>query len=121
MNKILNVLLHIDEEDRWAVTCKNAETILKMGEMGKYTVNLEIVANSFAVKSLSTDNFASTEKIRDTLAALHDKGVNIYCCMEAMKFLNIDSSMLLPYIEEVPSAVFHIALRHHDGFAYIKP
>ena len=89
MNKILNVLLHTDEEDRWAITCKNAETILKMAEVGNYTVNLEIVANSFAVKSLSADNFASTSKIKYTLNSLHEIGVNIYCCSESMNFWEI--------------------------------
>lgn len=121
MNKILNILLHTDEEDRWAITCKNAETILKMAEIGNYTVNLEIVANSFAVKSLSADSFASTLKLKDTLIALQDKGVNIYCCSESMNFLEIDSSMILPFVKVVPSGVFHIALRQHEGFAYIKP
>lgn len=121
MNKILNVLLHTDEEDRWAITCKNAKTILKMAEVGNYTVNLEIVANSFAVKSLSADNFASTSKIKDTLTALHEKGVNIYCCSESMNFLEIEPSMILPFVQTVPSGVFHIALRQHEGFSYIKP
>ena len=121
MNKILNVLLHTDEEDRWAITCKNAETILKMAEVGNYTVNLEIVANSFAVKSLSADNFASTSKIKDPLTALHEKGVNIYCCSESMNFLEIEPSMILPFVQTVPSGVFHIALRQHEGFSYIKP
>ena len=121
MNKILNVLLHTDEEDRWAITCKNAETILKMAEVGNYTVNLEIVANSFAVKSLSADNFASTSKIKDTLTALHEKGVNIYCCSESINFLEIEPSMILPFVQTVPSGVFHIALRQHEGFSYIKP
>ena len=121
MNKILNVLLHTDEEDRLAITCKNSETILKIAEVGNYTVNLEIVANSFAVKSLSADNFASTSKIKDTLTALHEKGVNIYCCSESMNFLEIEPSMILPFVQTVPSGVFHIALRQHEGFSYIKP
>lgn len=121
MNKILNVLLHVDEEDRWAIACKNAETLIRMAEIGNYTLNLEITANSFAVRNLAVDNLGSTVKLRDTLSALIEDGVKIYCCMESMKFLGIESSMLMPFVEPVPSGVFHIALRHQDGYAYIKP
>lgn len=121
MKKILNVLLHIDEDDKWAVTCKNAENILKLAEIGNYTINLEIIANSFAVKNLSANSFTSTSKVKDTLSALHEKGVNIYCCSESMSFLKIEPSMILPFVQTVPSGVFHIALRQHEGFSYIKP
>lgn len=121
MNKILNVLLHVDEEDRWAIACKNAETLIRMAEIGNYTLNLEISANSFAVKNLVDGNFDFVSKLKETLSVLVENGVKIYCCMESMKFLEIESSMLMSFVEPVPSGVFHIALRHQDGYAYIKP
>ena len=49
MNKILYVLLHIDEEEKWAITCINAGSLLKMAEIGNYTIIIELVANGLAV------------------------------------------------------------------------
>ena len=120
MNKIINVLLHIDEEERWAITCKNAENLIKMAEISNYTVNVEIVANGPAVKSLAVGTLTSN-RVKDALTGLCEKGVFVYACSNSLQAFEIDSSLLFPFIKVVPSGVFHIALRHQDNFAYIKP
>lgn len=120
MNKIVNILLHIDEEEKWTMVCNNAENLLKMGEIGNYTVNVEIVANGRAVKSLAVGTI-NLLGLRDSLKALTDKGVYIYCCSNSLSNLNIDPALLFSFVKPVPSGIFHIALRNNDGFAYIKP
>ena len=120
MNKILNVLLHIDDEEKWAITCANAENILKMAEIGNYTVNVEIVANGQAVKSLAVGGL-NILKVKEYLEILHEKGVYIYGCSKSLSVLEIDPALVFSFVKIVPSGVFHIALRHNDGFAYIKP
>ncbi|MCF2625196.1 DsrE family protein [Fusobacterium perfoetens] len=120
MNKIVNILLHIDEEEKWAMTCKNAENLLKMGEIGNYTVNIEIVANGTAVKSLAAGSI-NILRVKEALEALSNKGVYIYCCSNSLTALSIDPSLVFSFVKTVPSGIFHIALRHNDGFAYIKP
>lgn len=120
MNKILNVLLHIDDEEKWAITCKNAESLLKMAEIGNYTINIEIVANGQAVKSLAAGSI-NILKVREALENLSKKGVYIYCCSNSLSMLNIETRLVFSFIKVIPSGVFHIALRHNDGFAYIKP
>lgn len=119
MNKLLNVLLHIDEEEKWFTVCKNAENLLKMAEKGNYTINIEIVANAQAVKDLAAENI-NVPKVKESLENLHNKGVYIYCCSNSLTAMGIDSSLVFPFVKIVPSGVFHIALRHNDGFAYIK-
>ena len=120
MNKTLNVLLHIDEEEKWAITCKNAENLLKMAEIGNYTINIEIVANGQAVKSLAAGSI-NILKVKEALENLSQKGVYIYCCSNSLNALNIDSALVFSFVKVVPSGIFHIALRQKDGFSYIKP
>lgn len=120
MNKIMNVLLHIDEEERWAITCINARNLIKMAEISNYTVNIEIVANGPAVKSLAAGTL-NANKVRENLNELHEKGVFIYACSNSLNAFNIDPTMVFSFVKTVPSGIFHIALRHQDNFAYIKP
>ena len=120
MNKIVNILLHIDEEEKWAITCKNAENLLKMAEIGNYTINVEIVANGQSVKSLAAGSI-NILKVKEALEDLSQKGVYIYCCSNSLNALNIDSALVFSFIKVVPSGIFHIALRQKDGFSYIKP
>ncbi|WP_300359215.1 DsrE family protein [Fusobacterium sp.] len=120
MNKIVNILLHVDEEEKWTMICNNAENLLKMGEIGNYTVNIEIVANGTAVKSLAVGAI-NVLGLRESLKELNDKGVYVYCCSNSLNTLNIDPALLFSFVKPVPSGIFHIALRHNDGFAYIKP
>lgn len=120
MNKLVNVLLHIDEEDKWEIVCRNTENILKMAEIGNYTTNIEIVANGSAVKALAAGSI-NILKVRDALEALHNKGVSIYVSSNSLANRGIDPSLVFSFIKLVPSGVFHIALRQNENFAYIKP
>lgn len=120
MNKIMNVLLHINEEERWGITCADAKNLMKMAEISNYILNIEIVANGPAVKSLAVGTL-NANRVRDALNELHEKGVFVYACSNSLNAFNIDSAMVFPFVKTVPSGIFHIALRHQDNFAYIKP
>ena len=120
MNKVLNVLLHIDDYDNWENVCNNAEELLKMSEVGNYAMNLEIVVNGEAVKNLANGNI-NVLTLKDCLRKLHDKGVFIYCCSKSLQENNVDPSVIFSFVEIVPSGIFHIVLRETNNFTYIKP
>lgn len=120
MNRVLNTILHIDDYDNWENVYKSANELMKMAEVGNYTMNLEIVANGDAVKSLANGS-VNVLTVKDELKKLNEKGVFIYCCSKSLQENKIDPSVIFSFVEIVPSGVFHIALRGARNFSYIKP
>lgn len=120
MSKILNVLLHVDEYENWEIVYKNAQELLKMAEIGKYAVNVEIVVTGEAVKSLAIGNI-NVLTLKDALEKLNEKGVFIYVSSNSLQDFKVETSVVFPFVKIISSGVFHIALRVSEGFAYIKP
>ena len=120
MEKILNVLLHIDESENWDLVCRNADELLKMAEIGNYIINVEIVVTEEAVKSLAIGN-VNVLTLKDSLEKLNEKGVFVYASSNSLKEYGVDHGVVFPFVKIVPSGVFHIALRTSEGFGYIRP
>lgn len=120
MKKVMHVLFHIDEEEKWSLLCSNVNNLIRESENQNATVIVEVLANSIAVKNLSATNSTYID-LKENLSELKNKGVFIYACENSLRNLNIDKSFLFPFIETVPLGVYHIVLRENEGFAYIKP
>lgn len=114
----MKVLFHIDEREKWKLALGNVSNMVAHGRETGKVFEIEIVANSVAVMDLQGD---PSSGFSGELEELHDSGVAICACRNALRNLQIDPQNLLPFIQVVPAGVVEIAERQQDGYAYLKP
>lgn len=112
MNEI-KVIFHVDEMSKWQLALKNISNLLKAVDAEKS--NIEVVANSEAVKFYTEDNKDKT------LMDLSENGVKFAACNNALKSLNIKKQNIFDFVEVVPVGVLELTNRQQEGYAYIKP
>jgi uncharacterized protein len=55
----------------------------------------------------------------DRLKQLHDSGIKLAACQNAMRMMNVKSEDLFPFAVEVDAGVAEVARREEEGWAYI--
>lgn len=107
------VVFHIDEIGKWDRVIGNVKNLLK--EIDPNNAEIVVIANSEAVKG-----YLMPEK-HSTLNALVDQNVVLNVCQNSLNGFEIDVSELPKFVVIVSAAVFELARKQHQGFAYIKP
>ncbi len=116
----MNVLFHIDHLALWSMVAANARNMLAYGEGESLIFQIEIVANGDAVRQLRCD-LEPADELAGQLRQLSERGVRIVACANSLSNNGIHEEALLSFVDIVPSGVVEIAMRQHNGFAYIKP
>lgn len=114
------VIFHVDESDRWPMVLTNVENMVKYGCGEHILFEIEILANSEAVRQLTAQGAAQAE-LEERMEELSRSGVRFAGCRNAMRGLNIGPDDLLPLVQTVPSGVVELTLRQEQGYAYIRP
>ncbi|WP_243165110.1 DsrE family protein [Christensenella tenuis] len=116
----MKAVIHVDESKKWDLALTNAENIMRYGEQTGTDFNIEIVANSEAVKDLREDEAREAGRY-DTVRDLALDTVKFTACRNALASAGIRESTLIPFVEVVPSGAVELIKKQHEGFAYIKP
>lgn len=112
------VIFHVDESGRWPMVLANATNMIHYGEAHSIPFEVEVLANSEAVRQLVRGDGSGLAEKMDSLS---QAGVRFSGCGVAMKNLKIERSDLLSFVTVVPSGVVELALRQEKGYAYIRP
>jgi uncharacterized protein len=87
--------------------------------VGQDKVELEIIAYGPAVFAVTTTR--PQTRYADRIAKLTARGVKFRVCHNAMDFLGVKESELLPVVSPVPSAMGEIIKRHDEGWQILRP
>lgn len=116
MKKMMKVIYHIDEREKWLLCLGNVENMLAYYQRNKIEYQIEVLANSVAVKDyLKTGLY--TSKIKE----LSLQNVQFAACHNALRGQNIELKELLEEVVVVDAGVVELALRQSEGYGYIKP
>ncbi len=116
----MKVILHVDEEKKWKLALGNAKNLLRYGEEFGKEYNIEILANSAAVISL-TQGKAKEDGLFADMEDLAIQAVKFVACRNALKANAILEGSLIPFVEVVPAGVAELVDKQNDGYAYVKP
>jgi uncharacterized protein len=116
----MKTLIHVDELKKWDLALTNARNMLDYGDQVGMNFEIEIVANSEAVRELQEAQAQADDRY-DRIRDLALETVKFMACRNALAGYEIRESSLIPFVEVVPSGVVEIAKKQHEGFAYIKP
>lgn len=113
IQQTFKVVFHIDEIHKWDRVISNVNNLLK--EVDPQNAEIIVIANAGAVKGyLMPEN-------HQALKALAEQNVVFNICQNSMNGLEIDAHALPVFVVMVSAAVFELACKQHEGFAYIKP
>lgn len=112
----MKILIHVNQPERWEIALNNVKNIITMDN----TATVELALNG-EVPALVTTTRLTQNKHTDIINSFIQNNVVITVCHHSLVNLNISPKELLDGIEVVPSGVYEIALRQHQGFGYIKP
>ena len=115
----LKVIYHVDQISKWRLLLKNVKNILDAEAEAEKKLIVEVVANSHAVKVYDTTYDSDIDT--DAMLALHHRGVIFNACGNSITMYDLNEDNLLDFVDEVPSGVMHLAVKQHEGYAYIKP
>ncbi|WP_411676191.1 DsrE family protein [Caproicibacter sp.] len=112
------VVFHVDESARWPLVLANARNMVRYGREEHVSFEVEILANSQAVRQLTEKDSSGLDRQMEELSR---EGVCFAGCRVAMGNLNLTPGDLLPFVTTVPSGVVELALRQDEGYSYIRP
>ncbi|WP_179395077.1 DsrE family protein [Lacticaseibacillus absianus] len=110
----MKVIFHLSEPSRWAATLSNIPALLQQAERAGVVAHAELVINGDPVVQAQQGSEID-------LSGLIAAGVTVAACGNALRQRQIDADTLQPGVIVVPSAMFELAQRQLDGYAYIKP
>jgi uncharacterized protein len=90
-----------------------------LNAVGQDNVELEIITYGPAVFAVTTTR--PQAKFAAEIQKLTRRGVQFRVCHNAMDFLGVKESELLPVVKPVPSAMGEIVKRHDEGWQILKP
>ncbi|QEN06856.1 hypothetical protein EXM22_02175 [Oceanispirochaeta crateris] len=111
----MKVVFHIDENDKWNLLLSNVKNLIN--ELSDKTFEIEIVANSVAVKEYLIKNSLFSKELKD----LSEKGIHICACLNSLKGMQIEQDDIFEFITIVPAGVKELIDKQLCGYAYIKP
>jgi len=115
----LNVLIHINENEKWKVALGNISNLLN--DAGDENVDVVVIANGYAVYG-----YADSEKV-SPMEQLAVRGVKFIACRNSFSNMCqegvacLKEELMPSFITIVPAGITEIAKRQLDGYAYIKP
>lgn len=113
--KKYKVIFHIDEIEKSTLVIGNINNLIL--DLGEENLQVELLANSEAVKLMLEDSSGFTEKLEN----LKLKNVDIVVCANSLHQLNLEKKQLFDFCIVVPSGVGELARKQSEGYAYIKP
>lgn len=116
----MKVIFHVDEAEKWGTALANVKNFINYCEKEQEESEIELLANSVAVKTLVAELVKGTATEAD-LNLIAEKKVTIAACNNALNSYKIDRDSLLPFVTVVPAGVVELVKRQEQGFAYIKP
>lgn len=105
--KAMQVVFHINEEERWHMVLSNVNKFL--AEVGD--AKISIVANGHAVIYYLKDELS--DKILNQ--------VDVVACQNSLNKHKINKDQINSLIRVVDSGVVEIAKKQMEGYAYIRP
>lgn len=112
------VIFHIDEMAKWKLLLHNVKNLIASYDNQPNSLQIEVLANSEAVKGYLHDESLGIE---ERIKALHNQGVVFSACNNALTGLNIPRDQLFSVVTIVPAGVRELVDRQMEGYAYIKP
>ncbi|AVK47010.1 MULTISPECIES: DsrE family protein [Clostridium] len=112
------VIFHIDELSKWSIVLKNTNNLLEAINTNNF--NIEILANSEAVKAYAYDNELDL-RISSEMKELDHKGIKFVACNNALKSYSIKKEDLMSFVDIVPTGILELVNKQSDGYSYIKP
>jgi len=114
----INVVYHVDDEDKVAFTLNNIEN--HIDGAGADNVNIVLVANGPAVKRFV--DIDAVDRVRSSVAKLQEQGVTFEACANTLAALNVGPDELLSGFGIADKGgVTRIAELQSQGYAYIRP
>ena len=116
---MLKTVFHIGDSIKWELVLMNAKNLMAYCKESGQEYEIEIVANSEAVKGLVAS--AMEEKnLHALLREVQGAGVIVAACRNALRKFDIVEAMLPENVLVVPAGVGELTLKQQAGFAYIK-
>lgn len=116
----MNILFHIDENDKWKTVLDNVSNVIKFCSEEDEPFKIKVVSNGAAVLTLK-EKAAANLNMANEFEELSKKGVVLAACRNSLNKFAIAESDLLPFVQVVPAAVIEIAKKQEAGYAYIRP
>lgn len=115
-DKVHKVVFHVDMDNTpvFELTLVNIENFLA----DKGDAEVALLANGSAVKLFVR---AANKGLRDRLEKLHEEGVKIFVCNNALSGHTISKEDIFDFCEIVPAGVTKLVELQQAGYAYIKP
>lgn len=117
----MNVLLHINQLDRWNIVISDLRAILDGCEEEDCPLQIQVVATGEAVRSLIHAEAEAQSRLDASLQFFSQQGVIFTACGNALEKYCIAPDTLLPFVSTVPSGAVELARRQNAGYAYLKP
>lgn len=108
------VVFHLDEKDKTGLVLNNIKNLII--DIGEENLEIEMVANSNAVKSLVKG--IEFEPLFEELAS---KQVGFCACTNAMRDFGIQKDELFDFVTVVSAGIGEIVKKQAVGWAYIRP
>ncbi|ALV21144.1 MAG: DsrE family protein [Carnobacterium sp.] len=106
-----DVILHIDELEKWSLVLGNVRNLKK----AQASLKIEVVANAAAVKGYLDS------VLLEEIKPLIEQHVWFVACNNALRAHEIKENDLAPEIKIVPSGVMELVVQQQAGAAYVKP
>lgn len=115
----LNVVYHLADEDKVGFALGNIRNHIN-GAGGPENVHIVLVMHGPAVKSFV--DIDAVDKVRNSVKALQDDGVEIDVCANTLAAINVSLDEMLPGMVLAPNGgVVRIAELESQGYLYIRP
>jgi len=75
-----------------------------------------MVVNGPGIKLMGKDS-----EYAESLKELHEQGLSIRVCQNAINNFNIETTWLIPFCRIVPAGVIEIVNLQREGCVYLKP
>ena len=110
-----NIVFHFDKSD--------AELKIAISNIKNYFIALKdqkfsavLVVNGPGIQLMERDNEHAA-----ALKELHDLGLSIRLCQNAINHFDIELARLIPFCNIVPAGILEIVDLQREGYAYLKP
>lgn len=111
MRDLADVILHIDELEKWSLVLGNVRNLKK----AQVSLKIEVVANAIAVKGYLDSG------LLEEIKPLVEQHVLFVACANALRAHDIKENDLTAEIKIVPSGVMELVIQQQAGAAYVKP
>lgn len=115
----MKIILHIDDDNCWVKVLHNLENLVTAKQTTHPDLEVEVVANADAVKSILKET--ATDDTKAKFEQIADAGMRLCACHHSLERIHATKDDVLNSFTVVPAGVIEIAERETEGFCYIKP